>query len=106
MRGHAIQVQCTYEFFKIRVPNMYKLELGLPADIDHENARCFFDCKIRKCIIVIPLKEKDVQEEEVEELEVQKIVEVKVEEITKEDEVTSIPCSENTDETDLLYDLF
>jgi hypothetical protein len=39
-------------------------------------------------------------------LEVQKIVEVKVEEITKEDEVTSIPCSENTDETDLLYDLF
>ena len=64
MRGHAVQVQATTEFFKLRVPNMYKLELGLPANIDHENARCFFDCKIRKCIVVLPLEEKIVEEEE------------------------------------------
>ena len=55
VRGHAVQVQATEEFFKLHVPSLYKLELGLPASIDHAEARSFYDCKIRRLFVVMPI---------------------------------------------------
>ena len=83
---------------------MYKLELGLPADIEHESARCFFDCKIRKCIVVIPLKEREVKVEEEPVQELQRAEEI-VQEVKKEPEVSYIPMIEENDESDLLFDI-
>eukprot|EP00351_Strombidinopsis_sp_SopsisLIS2011_P002475 CAMPEP_0116873784 /NCGR_PEP_ID=MMETSP0463-20121206/5077_1 /TAXON_ID=181622 /ORGANISM="Strombidinopsis sp, Strain SopsisLIS2011" /LENGTH=73 /DNA_ID=CAMNT_0004516437 /DNA_START=1084 /DNA_END=1305 /DNA_ORIENTATION=+ len=42
------------DIISLRVPNLYKLELGLPVKVDRTKACSFFDCKIRKLIIVLP----------------------------------------------------
>ena len=55
VRGNAVQIQATEEFIKVRIPSLYKLELGLPSSIEHKEARSFFDCKIRRLIIVMPV---------------------------------------------------
>jgi len=55
VRGHAILIELFQEdIMSLRVPNLYKLELGLPIKVDRANAKSFFDCKIRKLIIVLP----------------------------------------------------
>lgn len=91
MRGHAIQSQLKEEFLKLRVPNLYKLELGLPVETEEEDACSFFDCKIRRLILCIPVKQPrfeeidedepapEVFEEVRREIEEPKIVEVDAE---------------------------
>ena len=50
------------DLFSLRVPNLYKLQLSLPVAIEHEDCLSFFDCKLRKMIIVAPIREPKIQE--------------------------------------------
>ena len=62
---------------QLRVPNLYSLKLGLPRTIDTHSGTYhgFFDCKLRKLIIVLtvfkapPVTEVEVEHEEEEEEE-------------------------------------
>jgi hypothetical protein len=122
MRGHAIQTQVKDEFLKLRVPNLYKLELGLPVDTEEEDACSFFDCKIRRLICVIPIRkprfEEIVEDEAAPEAEVFEapattIVEDSLDDLmnlpegSKIVEINPAPIStSNTqEEDDLLFDI-
>lgn len=37
----------------VRVPFLYKLELGLPINIDNLSAKSYFDCKLRKLFVIL-----------------------------------------------------
>ena len=54
MRGHAIQVKVSEDLLIIRVPTLYKLSLGLPSSV--VGGQAFFDCKLRKLFVVLPVK--------------------------------------------------
>lgn len=65
MRGHAIQLKVAPEIVHIRVPNLYTLPLGLPvAMVVPEKTQAFFDCKLRKLIVVLTVKRPEDQIEE------------------------------------------
>jgi hypothetical protein len=123
MRGHAIQTQVKDEFLKLRVPNLYKLELGLPVETEEDDACSFFDCKIRRLICVIPVRQPRFEEivddeapaPEVEVFKATARVE-KVEESlddlmnlpegSKIVEINPVPVSTSTaEEDDLLFDI-
>ena len=53
----------------VRVPNLYKLQLCLPSAIEHDSVHSFFDCKIRKLIIVAPIAKPKVEEIDVDIVE-------------------------------------
>lgn len=55
MRGAAVSMRVLDELFSLRVPNLYKLQLSFPVAIEHEDCLSFFDCKLRKMIIVAPV---------------------------------------------------
>ena len=55
VRGHAVMLQVLDDVLTLRVPNLYKLQLSLPSPIEHKSTYSFFDCKIRKLIIVAPV---------------------------------------------------
>ena len=44
----------------IRVPNLYKIQLGLPRAIETEGSG-FFDCKLRKLFVVLTIKKETVE---------------------------------------------
>ena len=50
------------DLFSLRVSNLYKLQLSLPVAIEHDDCLSFFDCKLRKMIIVAPVREPKIQE--------------------------------------------
>ena len=50
------------DLFSLRVSNLYKLQLSLPVAIKHDDCLSFFDCKLRKMIIVAPVREPKIQE--------------------------------------------
>ena len=52
VRGHSVILQMLDDVITLRVPNLYKLQLCLPSAVEHQNAKSFFDCKIRKLVIV------------------------------------------------------
>ena len=60
MRGHSIQLKVSSELLSLRVPNLYLLRLGLPRAIDTREVKSFFECKLRKLIIVLTIKKKEV----------------------------------------------
>ena len=62
VRGHAVTVKALEDIVSLRVPNLYKLQLGLPKHIEADSASAFFDCKIRKLFIVMPVAEPKVEE--------------------------------------------
>ena len=66
MRGHSIQLKVSSELLSLRVPNLYVLRLGLPRAIDTREVKSFFECKLRKLIIVLTIKKKEVYVPEVE----------------------------------------
>ena len=76
VRGHAIVTKVLEDIISIRVPNLYKLTLGLPCSILEHSTTSYFDCKIRKLIVAMPVR----RVEEVQEI-VFEPAPVKVEEI-------------------------
>ena len=62
VRGAAVQMRVLDDLFSLRVPNLYKLQLSLPVAIEHEDALSFFDCKLRRMIIVAPVREPKIVE--------------------------------------------
>ena len=62
VRGHAVSVKMLDHIFSLKVPNLYKLQLGLPKPIESDCANAFFDCKIRKLFVVVPVAEPVVED--------------------------------------------
>ena len=62
VRGNSVQMRIMNDIFQLRVPNIYKLQLSLPVPVENEDCLSFFDCKIRKMIIVAPVQEPKTQE--------------------------------------------
>ena len=62
VRGSSVQMRILNDIFSLKVPNIYKLQLSLPVEVESEDCLSFFDCKIRKMIIVAPVKEPKIQE--------------------------------------------
>lgn len=62
IRGAGVNMRVLDDIFSLRVANLYKLQLGLPVAIEHEDAYSFFDCKLRKMIIVAPIREPKTME--------------------------------------------
>lgn len=60
------------------MPSLYKLELGLPKAVDHKEARSFYDCKIRRLFVILPIlpEEEEVAAEPIV-FEEERIVEIK-----------------------------
>lgn len=56
VRGHAIQTKVLDDILSLRVPNLYKLAVGLPCSILENSTASYFDCKIRKLIIAMPVR--------------------------------------------------
>ena len=56
VRGHAINLKVTSDIVSIVVPNLYKLELGTPRKIERTDAKSFFDCKLRKLFVYLPIE--------------------------------------------------
>ena len=48
----------------LRVPNLYKLELGLPTKVSKQGTKGFFDGKSRKLFIYVPVYKEDVSKKE------------------------------------------
>jgi hypothetical protein len=67
VRGHAIQTKVLEDIISIRVPNLYRLSLGLPCSILEHSTSSFFDCKIRKLIVAMPVRRIEEIEEVFEE---------------------------------------
>ena len=40
----------------MRVPNLYRLTLGLPCSVFENSTHSYFDCKIRKLLITMPVR--------------------------------------------------
>ena len=63
------------DILQLRVPNLYRLQLCLPSAIEHEETMSFYDCKLRRLIIVAPIAQPKVVElpmEEEEEIKVER----------------------------------
>lgn len=56
IRGHAIQTRVMDDILSIRVPNLYRITLGLPCSVLENSTTSYFDCKVRKLILVMPIR--------------------------------------------------
>ena len=52
-RSHAIQLGVGEDVLSLRVPHLYKLELGLPIRVSKQITQAYFETKLRKLIIVL-----------------------------------------------------
>ena len=52
-RSHAIQLRVGEDVLSLRVPHLYKLELGLPIRVSKQITQAYFETKLRKLIIVL-----------------------------------------------------
>jgi hypothetical protein len=59
MRGHAIQLKVSPELFFVRVPNLYNLALGLPVECSTDSVTAYFECTLRKLIVVVKVKREE-----------------------------------------------
>ena len=112
VRGHAVMLQVLDDVLTLRVPNLYKLQLSLPSPIEHNSAQSFFDCKIRKLIIVAPVAKPKVEEIEEDQMDAEQIpATVPVQRIEEEEEKkeakveTVIQDDAGEEANDLLFDL-
>lgn len=69
VRGHSVILQALDDVLTVRVPNLYKLQLCLPSAVEHDSVHSFFDCKIRKLIVVAPIAKPKVEEIDAEIVE-------------------------------------
>jgi hypothetical protein len=59
VKSVAVNLRVTDDIFYVRVPNIYNLALGIPKKVDFDNAVSYFDCKIRKLFVVVPVLQND-----------------------------------------------
>ena len=57
VRGHSVSVKVLEDIVSIRVPSLYKLQLGLPRKIEADSANAFYDCKARHLFLVVPVSD-------------------------------------------------
>lgn len=69
VRGHAILTRVFQDIMSMRVPNLYKLQLGLPISVDESACKSYFDCKVRKLFVYLPKAVQAPVEEEIEVFE-------------------------------------
>ena len=62
VRGTNVQMRILDDIFLLRVPNLYKLQLSLPIAVSHTDCISFYDCKLRRMIVVAPISEPKTQE--------------------------------------------
>jgi len=67
VRGHAIQTRVMDDILSIRVPNLYRVTLGLPCSVLENSTTSYFDCKVRKLILVMPIRRIEEVIEVIEE---------------------------------------
>lgn len=77
VRGHSFSVKVLEDIVSIRVPNLYKLQLGLPRKIEADSANAFFDCKARHLFLVVQVIEPVSEVVEVIETTTLKVSEAK-----------------------------
>jgi hypothetical protein len=95
-KSHAIQVKVASDLIQIRVPNLYKLELGLPTNVVREESKIkvFFENQLRKLFVILTVaKVSDAIEQEDEGGET-----------TKKNAVIEIVDTKKL-ESDLLFDV-
>ncbi len=51
--SQGLQLRLAEDILSLRVPSIYKLELGLPITIDIQETKSYFDCKLRKLIVIM-----------------------------------------------------
>lgn len=103
VRGHSIQTRVLEDILSIRVPNLYRVTLGLPCSVLENSTMSYFDCKMRKLILVMPVRRveelaPDLLDDVVEEAP--KPREIKLERPTPQQEQR--PANEDDD---LLFDV-
>ena len=117
MRGSSVHMRAYDDIFSLRVPNLYKLQLSLPVAIEHEDCLSFFDCKLRRMIIVAPIQVpkteeiydgeeygEDVRDEVIAPpAQVEEEDEPKTYEIVDDESDTQVPAT--AEEDDLLFDV-
>lgn len=113
VRGHAVQTRVMDDILSIRVPNLYRVTLGLPCSVLENSTSNFFDCKLRKMFLVMPVR---TVEEVVEIIEEKKPVVAPPPKITqlpepKKDkrplieDITPVSEQETSNTDDLLFDV-
>jgi hypothetical protein len=76
----------------------------MPLKTDTEKTKCFFDCKMRKLFVYLPVKDTRVAEEEVVETTEEETT-AKVEEVSSKVETKEVEGDENQDSSNLLFDI-
>ena len=65
VRGHAVQTRVMDDIVSLRVPNLYRITLGLPCSVLENSTSNFFDCKLRRMFLVMPVRKAvELTEEE------------------------------------------
>lgn len=59
VRGHSVVTRVLDDIISVRVPNIYRVQLGLPLSIHEDNCRSYFDCKIRRLFVTLPVKQPE-----------------------------------------------
>ena len=71
VRGHAVMTRVLEDIISVRVPNIYRLQLGLSHAIDEKRSASFFDCKLRKLFLTLPVRQQEAPEPAAATAEVQ-----------------------------------
>ena len=61
VRGHSISTRVLDDIISMRVTNLYKFQLGLPRSVIEKDCKSYFDCKLRKLIVTIPVKQLEIE---------------------------------------------
>ena len=105
VRGHAIKTRILDDIISVKVPNLYKLTLGLPASVLEHSTTSFFDCKVRRLFIIAPTRrihEVSTFDEVPEELQPETTV---APDVSEEPLISAQPVSENMNTDSMLFDI-
>lgn len=96
VRGHSIVSRVYEDIISVRVPHIYRVQLGLPSAIQENSCKSYFDCKLRKLFITMPVRmpEPEVVEE----------IEIETSEVRNE-EAEAAPQAQESAADDLLFDV-
>ena len=96
VRGHSILSRVYEDIISVRVPHIYRVQLGLPVAIQENQCKSYFDCKIRKLFITLPVRAPEPEEEA-------EVFDVKAPEAEKIEVEIATPQESAAD--DLLFDV-
>lgn len=102
-RAHSLDIRVSPQFVRVYLYQIYKLELGLPLDIEAAEAKSFFDCKLRKLFLYLPKKaEKAETHQEKTKGEEESKVETREE---KEEEEEVAVSTQPLQSNEMLFDI-